>query len=51
VLKNGYLEPFYDEPGCLRILGPGVWHDVLPVLRLLPDRDPLRVMVSMKFDF
>lgn len=51
VLKNGYLEPFYDEPGCLRILGPGVWHDVLPVLRLMPDRDPLRVMVSMKFDF
>jgi len=51
ILKDGYLEPFYDEPGCLRILGPGIWHDVLPILRLEPDRPPERVLVSLRFSY
>lgn len=51
VLKNGFLEPFVDEPGCLRLLGAGMWHDVPPVLRLYRDQAPLRVVVSLRFPF
>ncbi len=51
VLKNGFLEPFVDEPGCLRLLGAGIWHDVPPVLRLYPDHTPLRVLVAVRFAF
>jgi hypothetical protein len=51
VLKDGFLEPFYDEPGCLRLVGAGIWHDVMPILRLEPERPPERVLVSMRFPY
>lgn len=51
MLKDGFLEPFYDNPGCLRILGAGIWHDVLPILRTEPNRTPERVLVILRFPF
>lgn len=51
VLKDGWMEPFYDDPGTLRIMGPGIWHDVLPVLRLTPDRDPERVLITARLPY
>jgi hypothetical protein len=51
VLEDGFLELHYDEPGCLRVLGPGIWHDVLPVLRLEHDRPPERVLISLRFSY
>lgn len=40
---------FYDTPGCMRILGPAVWHEVVPLLRI-GEVTPLRVNVSLRFD-
>jgi hypothetical protein len=51
VLRDGWMEPYYDEPGCLRILGPGIWHDVLPVLALDRARPTQRVLVSARLPY
>jgi hypothetical protein len=51
VLRDGWMEPYYDEPGCLRLLGPGIWHDVLPVLALDRARAAQRVLVSARLPY
>ncbi len=51
VLRDGWMEPYYDNPGALRIHGPGIWHEVLPVLRLEPDVDPLRVLLTARLPY
>jgi hypothetical protein len=49
ILENEKLHMHYDSPGCLNILGPKVWHDVPPVLRLMEDRRPKRVNLTLRF--
>jgi hypothetical protein len=51
VLRDGWMEPYYDEPGSLRVQGPGIWHEVLPVLRLDRATDPLRVVVTVRLPY
>lgn len=46
--KDGEWRLYYDVPGCLRILGPDVWHEVLPVLRVTETK-PHRVLLSLRF--
>ncbi|MFE1557784.1 StsF protein [Streptomyces sp. NPDC058734] len=48
VLREGYLEPMYDREGDARLLGPRMWHEVPPLLRLPEGRDPLRLVVSLR---
>lgn len=48
-LKDGEFRLYYDAPGCLRILGPDVWHEVLPVLRATEEVAPHRVLLSLRF--
>ncbi|PWW60358.1 StsF protein [Actinokineospora spheciospongiae] len=48
VLKQGYLEPMYDRDGDARLLGPRMWHEVPPLLRLPDGPDPLRLVVSLR---
>ncbi len=50
VLEDGWLEPYYDDLGALRIMGPGIWHDVLPVLRL-DHREPERIVVTIRLPY
>ena len=47
--EDGRLEVYYDKPGCLRILGPFTWHEVLPVLRLTEDVEPRRFLFSLRY--
>ena len=51
MLTGGWMEPFYDEPGTLRLMGPGIWHDVLPVLRWRPDVTPERIVVTLRLPY
>lgn len=48
-LHDGELALYYDTPGCLRILGPEVWHEVLPVLRVKQDEAPGRILISLRY--
>lgn len=48
VLKNGYLELMYDRDGDARLLGPNMWHEVPPLLRLRDGAEPLRLVVSLR---
>jgi hypothetical protein len=41
---------FRDEPGALRVLGPGVWHEVLPVMRTSQNLQPRRAVLSLRFE-
>ena len=49
VSKDGEWKLYYDMPGSLRILGPDVWHEVLPVLRLTEEAKPHRMLLSLRF--
>ena len=51
VMRDGWMEPYYDNPGALRIHGPGIWHEVLPVLRLDDDLLPERVLVTARLPY
>ncbi|GHF52170.1 hypothetical protein GCM10010218_36980 [Streptomyces mashuensis] len=48
ILRRGYLEPLYDRDGDARLLGPRMWHEVPPLLRLPGGADPLRLVVSLR---
>ncbi|MFG3505336.1 StsF protein [Streptomyces sp. NPDC047821] len=48
VLREGFLEPMYDRDGDARLLGPRMWHEVPPLLRLPDGPDPLRLVVSLR---
>ncbi len=48
-LKDEAWELYYDTPGSVRILGPNVWHEVLPVLRLDQQQEALRLILSLRF--
>ncbi|MEX2981311.1 StsF protein [Streptomyces sp. C36] len=48
ILRRGYLEPMYDRDGDARLLGPRMWHEVPPLLRLPGGPDPLRLVVSLR---
>lgn len=51
VLQDGWLRPFYDDPGTLRILGPGVWHDVPPVVASSPGASARRIVVTARLPY
>lgn len=51
VLRDGWMEPYYDHLGAFRVHGPGIWHEVLPVLRADPQRDPVRVLVTARLPY
>lgn len=48
-LHEGRLRLYPDTPGCLRIIGPRVWHEVLPVQPTSRERPPHRVLISFRF--
>lgn len=48
VLRDGFLETHYDRDGCLRVLGPRMWHEVPALLRQHPDVAPLRLVLSLR---
>ncbi len=49
-LETDYtLRLYNDNPGCLRILGPLVWHEVLPVIRTSPEVEPRRFLISLRY--
>jgi hypothetical protein len=50
-LRAGWMEPFYDDPGSLRLMGPGIWHDALPVPRLPGEGAPERVVVTVRLPY
>jgi hypothetical protein len=50
-LRDGWMEPFYDDPGSLRLMGPGIWHDALPVLRMPGQGPPERVIVTLRLPY
>lgn len=39
-----------DKPGVLRILGPQVWHEVMPFLPIDHDQRPHRAVLSLRFE-
>ena len=49
VLSDGFLRMHYDAAGSMNILGPGVWHDVPPLLRGESGVDPYRVNIGFRF--
>lgn len=49
VLRGGLFRVHYDNPGCMRILGPRVWHEVVPVLRSREGVAPRRVNLTLRF--
>jgi hypothetical protein len=49
VLKDGFLETYYDRAGSMNLLGPRVWHDVPPLLRAPAGEEPLRVNLGFRF--
>lgn len=51
VMRDGWMEPCYDNLGALRIHGPGIWHEVLPVLRLDDNVNPERVLVTVRLPY
>jgi len=51
VMRDGWMEPYYDNLGALRIHGPGIWHEVLPVLRLDDGGEPERVLVTARLPY
>jgi len=51
VMRDGWMEPYYDNLGALRIHGPGIWHEVLPVLRLDNGDEPERVLITARLPY
>ncbi|HEX6521158.1 MAG TPA: hypothetical protein VF070_14300 [Streptosporangiaceae bacterium] len=51
VMRDGWMEPYYDNLGAFRVHGPGIWHEVPPVLRLDDDVEPERVLVTVRLPF
>jgi hypothetical protein len=51
VLRGDWMEVVYDEPGSLRIVGPGVWHEVVPVLAADPSVPAERVVVTIRLPY
>lgn len=47
--ESGRFRLYYDNLGCVRILGPKVWHEVLPVLRQAQAEDPCRLLLSLRY--
>lgn len=46
--EDGRFQLYYDRIGCVRILGPEVWHEVLPVLRI-GEKSPRRILISLRY--
>jgi hypothetical protein len=51
VMRDGWMEPYYDNLGSFRIHGPGAWHEVPPVLRLDDDTEPERILVTVRLPY
>lgn len=51
VMRDGWMESYYDNPGALRIHGPGIWHEVLPVLRMADGPPPERILVTARLPY
>jgi len=49
ILDNERLRMFYDMPGCLNILGPRIWHDIPPILRMPNGDKPLRMNMTLRY--
>lgn len=49
ILINEQLKMFYDQPGCLNLLGPRVWHEVPPLLRLPASPAPERTNLTLRY--
>ena len=49
VLSEGLLRMHYDATGSMNVLGPNVWHDVPPILRLTPEVAPRRFNMGFRF--
>jgi hypothetical protein len=49
ILKNGFMETYYDRAGSMNLLGPAVWHDVPPLLRAPAGEPPLRLNLGFRF--
>ena len=39
----------YDDPGAMSVLGPRVWHDVPPLMRVDAATAPVRVTLTLRF--
>ena len=50
-LRDGWMELFYDDPGSLRFMGPGIWHEALPVLRMPGHGAPERAVVTVRLAY
>lgn len=48
-LHEGRFHLYEDTLGSARILGPDVWHEVLPVLRTNSEVRPRRVLISLRY--
>lgn len=49
VLSRGFLRMRYDTSGDMNLLGPRVWHEVPPLLRMSPDSEPRRFNMGFRF--
>jgi len=50
ILSDGFLTMFYDDIGSMNILGPRVWHDVPPIMRISSSVDPTRLNLGLRFE-
>ncbi|MFH6994560.1 hypothetical protein [Flavobacterium sp. FlaQc-48] len=46
---NDELIPFYDNPGCLNILGAHAWHDVPTISKIYNDKKPQRFNFTLVY--
>jgi hypothetical protein len=49
VLADGFLRMHYDTTGSMNVLGPCMWHDVPPLLRIDTSVDPQRTVFGLRF--
>lgn len=49
VLSRGFLRMRYDTSGDMNLLGPRVWHEVPPLLKMSPDSEPRRFNMGFRF--
>lgn len=49
VLRNGFMNQYFDTIGSLNILGPKVWHDVPPIIKI-NNNTPLRMNLTFQFE-
>lgn len=49
VLSDGLLRMHADTPGAMNILGPRIWHEVPPLLRMSSSEAPRRLNLGFRF--